>query len=489
MGPIPFDNSYSRLSEVFYSRLEPTPVAEPGLIRVNRLLAEELGIDPTWLASNEGVATVAGNHIPEGAEPLAAVYAGHQFGSYNPQLGDGRALLLGEVIARNGRRYDIQLKGSGRTPYSRGGDGRSPLGPVLREYLLSEAMHTLNVPTTRALAAVTTGEQVARESFHPGAVLARVASSHIRIGTFQFFAASRNLEALNSLVQHCLQRHYPDASGSGNPALDLLQSVIRAQAELIARWQLLGFIHGVMNTDNMLICGETIDYGPCAFMDDFHPEKVFSSIDHGGRYAYRNQPGIAHWNLAALAQALLPVLHKEEDKAVELAQQAVDSFPGLFEAAHLRGLADKLGLAELTAGDSQLAEGLFDLMAAEKADFTLCFRRLYEEASGDEERVEQLFQFPDSFIPWLAGWRKRLERDPLTTDTRAQRMKRANPVFIPHNHLVEEAIRAAEDDDDFSVFNQLSERLSAPFDYDPAASGFATPPQPEQEVRQTFCGT
>ena len=489
MNPIPFDNSYTGLPAVFYTRLKPTPVASPGPIRVNVELAKELGIAPDWLASDEGVATIAGNHVPPGADPIAAVYAGHQFGSYNPQLGDGRALLLGEVVTGTGHRYDIQLKGSGPTPYSRGGDGRSPLGPVLREYIVSEAMHALGVPTTRALAAVTTGDQVVRDSFLPGAVLARVASSHIRIGTFQFFSAKRDRDSLQTLVDYTLQRHYPQSAVAENPALALLESVIAAQASLVSRWLLLGFIHGVMNTDNMLISGETIDYGPCAFIDDFHPDKVFSSIDHGGRYAYRNQSGIAHWNLAAFAQALLPVLHEDQDKAVELAQSAVDKFPALYEQAHMRGLAAKLGVAELVQADSAMIEGLFELMAGEKADFTLTFRRLYQLATDQDESTADIYELPDSLVPWLALWRKRLDSDPLTAETRAQRMRVANPAFIARNHLVEAAIRAGEDEGNFQPFQALLERLAHPFDYDPADAAFATPPRPEEEVRQTFCGT
>ena len=489
MGPIPFDNSYARLPAHLYTRLEPTSVSSPALIRVNGPLATQLGIDAHWLQSNEGIATVAGNHVPAGAEPLAAVYAGHQFGSYNPQLGDGRALLLGEVIDENGKRSDIQLKGSGPTPYSRGGDGRSPLGPVLREYIVSEAMHALGVPTTRALAAVTTGERVMRDTILPGAVLARVAASHICIGTFQFFAANKDREALQSLVEHCLQRHYPQQANSDNPALALLQAVIRAQALLVSRWQLLGFIHGVMNTDNMLICGETVDYGPCAFMDDFDPGKVFSSIDRGGRYAYRNQPGIAPWNLAVLAQALLPLLHDDQEQAVALAQEAVDTFPELFEAAHLKGLADKLGVAEITDADKPLVDELFQLMTDEHSDFTLTFRRLYDHANNPRAQVGQWFELPDSFIPWLSRWRSRLEHDQLTPDTREQRMRRANPALIPRNHKVEEAIRAAEDADDLRPFNALVGRLTTPFDIDSQSAGFALPPRPEEQVTRTFCGT
>ncbi|KAA1189492.1 YdiU family protein [Pseudohalioglobus sediminis] len=489
MQPIPFDNTFARLPDQFYTRLAPTPVTRPGLVRVNRPLAQQLGIDAQWLVSPEGVACIAGNQVPAGAEPLAAVYAGHQFGSYNPQLGDGRALLLGEVIDRQGRRFDIQLKGSGPTPYSRGGDGRSPLGPVLREYIVSEAMHALGVPTTRALAAVTTGERVMRDMALPGAVLARVAASHIRIGSFQFFAARGDQEALQALVAHCLQRHYPEQADSDNPALALLQAVIGAQAKLISRWQLLGFIHGVMNTDNMLICGETVDYGPCAFIDDFNPNKVFSSIDHGGRYAYRNQPAIAHWNLAVLAQSLLPVLAADQDRAVALAQEAVDAFPALFEAAHLQGLAAKLGLAEIGDADKPLVDELFQLMSDGNTDFTLTFRRLYDHANGPARDVGKWFELPDSFIPWLSRWRQRLERDYLAPETREQRMRRANPAVIPRNHRVEEAIRAAEDEADFSPFHTLVDRLADPFELDADDDRLLTPPTPQEVVQRTFCGT
>lgn len=488
MSTIPFDNSYARLPDTFYTRLGPTEVAEPGPIRVNRPLAQQLGIDPDWLASADGVATIAGNRVPEGAEPLAAVYAGHQFGSYNPRLGDGRALLLGEVVDSDGHRFDIQLKGSGPTPYSRGGDGRSPLGPVLREYIVSEAMYALGVPTTRALAAVTTGEPVFREQMLPGAVLARVASSHIRVGTFQYFAATGDNDALATLVGHSLARHYPGQAETENPALALLECVIDAQAALVPRWQALGFIHGVMNTDNMLVCGETVDYGPCAFIDDFHANKVFSSIDQGGRYAYRNQPAIAQWNLACLAQALIPLLHEDKDEAVALAQAAVDAFPEKFLAHQERCLADKLGLADIGEDDKALVDELFELMDAVGADFTLAFRRLYELAGGDAG-IGELFDFSGVFDAWLARWQARLANDTLSTPERLARMRLANPVFIPRNHLVEEAIRAAEDNGDLQPFHDLVERTARPFDVEPGALRYATPPRPEQVVERTFCGT
>jgi uncharacterized protein YdiU (UPF0061 family) len=492
MTTIPFDNSYARMPDKFYSRLAPTPVTEPGPLRVNRALAEQLGLDPDWLSSAEGTQVVAGNGLPEGADPIATVYAGHQFGSYNPQLGDGRAILLGEVLGQDGNRYDIQLKGSGPTPYSRGGDGRSPLGPVVREYVVSEAMYQLGIPTTRALAAATTGDQVAREEFQPGAVLARVASSHIRIGTFQFFAAQRDTQALQLLLNHVILRHYPEAETADNPALALLQAVVSRQANLVASWQLVGFIHGVMNTDNMLICGETIDYGPCAFMDDFHPDKVFSSIDHAGRYAYRNQPAIAHWNLACLAQTLIPLLHDDEEQATELAQKAIDAFPDQFLQAHTRGMARKLGLEQITEEDTLLVEDLFEVMAEHSLDFTLTFRRLADladETNMDAGGMGDLFEIPDAMLPWLARWQARVAKDSLAASDRQTAMYSANPVFIPRNHLVEEAIAAATRNDDFAPFHQLVDVLTHPHQYRPELARYATPPQPQEVVRQTFCGT
>lgn len=492
MNAITFDNSYARLPERFYTRQSPEPVAKPGLIRANTELARQLGIDPDWLASEEGVLTIAGNAIPAHAEPIATAYAGHQFGGFNPQLGDGRAVLLGEVVTPGGERFDLQLKGSGPTRWSRGGDGRSPLGPVLREYIVSEAMHRLGVPTTRSLAAVSTGDIVARDRFLPGAVLARVASSHIRIGTFQYFGARRDTEALQLLADHVIARHYPQAASSDNPVLALLNGVITRQANLLAQWQSLGFIHGVMNTDNMLICGETIDYGPCAFMDAFNPEQVYSSIDHGGRYAYRNQPSIAHWNLSCLAQALLPILHEDSERAVELAQQAINTFPAQFLDANAQCMARKLGLRALRDEDSALVEDLWQLMAQHELDFTLAFRRLADLAHAeqrDAHTVAALFEFPDALQPWLARWRERFAQEDVPGDVRQRGMYRANPVFIPRNHLVEAAIAAATDSGDLGVFHALVDVLAQPHDFLPDYADYATPPRPEQVVTQTFCGT
>ena len=487
-----FDNSYARLPDRFYTRLHPTPVAAPGLIRVNDALARQLRIDPDWLTSAEGTAVIAGNRIPEGADPIATVYAGFQFGSWVPRLGDGRAILLGEVIAADGVRYDIQLKGCGRTPYSRNGDGRAPLGPILREYIVSEAMAALGIPTSRVLAAVSSGEWVVRDGAEPGGVLVRVAQSHIRIGTFQFFSAQQDQDALRLLADHVIQRHFPDVAQAENPYRAMLDSVIAQQAELIASWQLVGFIHGVMNTDNMLVSGETIDYGPCAFMDAFDPAAVFSSIDHNGRYAYNNQPAIAHWNLAGLAQALLPLLDRDQHRALTMAQDSINTFPERFQNAYLQGISKKLGFAESTPDDQTLIDDLLTLMAEEKSDFTLTFRRLAELADAGQDTASNLgnlFELPDAFTPWLCRWHNRLASDPRDSLTRQADMLAVNPAFIARNHLVEEAIQAATSNRDFEPFHKLIDLLAAPYAYHPRHASYATPPRPEQQVRQTFCGT
>jgi uncharacterized protein YdiU (UPF0061 family) len=490
--PIPFDNSYARLPERFYARQLPAPVCKPGLIRINHALADQLGFDPDWLESEAGVAMIAGNLVPAGAEPIATAYAGHQFGGWNPQLGDGRAILLGEVIAKDGLRFDIQLKGSGRTPYSRSGDGRAPLGPVLREYIVSEAMAVLGVPTSRTLGAAITGEWVMREGRLPGAVLARVAQSHIRIGTIQFFASRQDHDALKILIDHVIQRHYPQAAQADNTVRAMLDGVIAGQARLIAQWQLLGFIHGVMNTDNMLLSGETIDYGPCAFMDVFDPGTVFSSIDQGGRYSYRNQPHIAHWNLSVLAQALLPLLHDDREKAIATGQAAIDVFPDLYQAAYQHGMLKKLGLSENGAEDGVLIQDLLSLMQVEKTDFTLTFRRLSDLVAPQTAAVggiSSIFELPDSFAPWLARWQQRLANEVQDAGTRQAAMYAVNPVYIPRNHLLEEAINAAEKQQNFEPFHTLVDVLAQPFEFDRSRARYAIPPRPEQVVRQTFCGT
>jgi uncharacterized protein YdiU (UPF0061 family) len=482
-----FDNSYAQLPERFYARQAPVPVADPALIRVNHGLAQQLGIDPHWLESEEGVNTIAGNHVPSGAEPIATVYAGHQFGSWNPRLGDGRAILLGEVIGHDGERYDVQLKGSGITPFSRSGDGRAPLGPVLREYLVSEAMAALGIPSSRTLAAVTTGESVFREQRLDGGVLIRVAKSHIRIGTLQYFASVQDHEGLKLLIDHVIARHFPGIADADNPVLAMFEKVMGKQAELIAHWQAVGFIHGVMNTDNMLLSGETIDFGPCAFMDAYDSAAVFSSIDQGSRYAYRNQPAIAHWNLACLVQTLLPFIADDEEASIELAQATLDTFPERYVEAYFAQLHKKFGLATEEDDDKTLMQDFLDLLETGRLDFTLAFRRLAELALGSSD-IEPLFDFPDSFDAWLARWRERCAREPGNPRQREQRMMAVNPAFIARNHLVEQAIAEAYNGD-FGFFHRLLERLENPFEYDVDDATLATPPAPDQVVHQTFCGT
>jgi serine/tyrosine/threonine adenylyltransferase len=481
-----FDNSYARLPARFFASVEPGPVRAPRLIKVNEALARELGFDQDWLSSPQGVAMLAGNQIVEGAEPIAVAYAGHQFGGFSPQLGDGRALLLGEVIDRSGRRRDIQLKGSGPTPFSRRGDGRAALGPVLREYIVSEAMAALGVPSTRALAAVATGEPVRRETLLPGAVLTRVAASHIRIGTFQYFAARGDVAALRLLADHVIARHYPQAAESDAPCLALLDAVIAAQAALVARWMQIGFIHGVMNTDNMSIAGETLDYGPCAFMDAYDPATVFSAIDEHGRYAYGNQPPIARWNLTRFAEALLPLLADDVDRAVALAQQALDGFDGLFQPALLGGFRRKLGLLDEEDADAPLINGLLDIMKRGRADFTLVFRRLGE---GDISACRALFDNPAEFDGWESQWRARLAREATSPAARQAAMMRVNPLYIPRNHRVEAVIEAAVERQDFAPFEDLLAVLARPYDEQPGREDYALPPAPHERVLATFCGT
>ena len=485
--PIPFNNSYVKLPERFYAKQLPVPVSNPELIAVNHVLAEYLGIDPHWLESDEGINVIAGNQLPDGSEPIATVYAGHQFGHWNPRLGDGRAVLLGEVVANDGQRYDIQLKGSGITPFSRNGDGRAPLGPVVREYIVSEAMAALDIPTSRTLAAVTTGDAVYRESRLDGGVLARVAKSHIRIGTMQYFASIEDTDGLKLLVEHIIERHYPESVDAKNPALAMFEQVMRRQAYLIAQWQSVGFIHGVMNTDNMLLSGETIDYGPCAFMDTFDSAALYSSIDHQGRYAYRNQPAIAHWNLSCLAQTLLPLFDTDEEKAVELAQNALNQFPDLYQKEYQAVFGEKLGLTTIQEDDEALIQDFVDLLQNNRCDFTLAFRRLGELPVGGSA-IEPLFDFPDTFAGWISRWQSRCAQEPISAEDRHQQMMTTNPAFIPRNHLVEEAIQLAYSGD-FSLFHRLNKRLAKPFDYDSDDQLLATPPKPDQVVQQTFCGT
>ena len=485
-----FENSYARLPDRFFARQEPSPVSAPELIRLNRPLASELNLDPDWLESPAGVDMLAGNRFPETAQPIALAYAGHQFGNFVPQLGDGRALLVGEVIDAHGIRRDIQLKGSGPTRFSRNGDGRAALGPVLREYIVSEAMAALGIPTARTLAAVLTGDPVYRETRLPGAIVTRVAASHVRIGTFQFFAVRKDIEALKTLADYVIDRHFPALAKRDQPYQALLEAVISGQAELVARWMLVGFIHGVMNTDNMTVSGETIDYGPCAFMDQYDPSTVFSSIDVQGRYAYANQPRIAAWNLTRFAETLLPLLHEDEDEAIRSAEAALAGFQPTYQSAFHGGLRRKLGLLTEEEGDIALIGDLFGLMAANRSDFTLTFRGLADEfdAKAGEGSTRRLFADTAGFDNWTGQWRHRLEREPDSGSSR-ETMLSANPKYIPRNHRVEAVIAAAVEDADFGPFEELLAVTGKPFDEQPAMTHYALPPEEQERVFQTFCGT
>lgn len=487
-----FKNSYIDLGGDFYTKTNATPVKRPQLIKFNDTLAKELGLDVDRLNSEEGIKFFAGNVIIEGSEPLAMAYAGHQFGGFNPQLGDGRAILLGEIISPSGREYGIQLKGSGQTVYSRSGDGRAALGPVIREYLVSEAMAKLGVPTTRALAAVTTGEEVARMQLLPGAILTRVAASFIRVGTFQYFAAKRNNAAIKQLADYVIQHNYPDALEQSHPYESVLRNIIDRQAALIANWMRLGFIHGVMNTDNMAVSGETIDYGPCAFMDEFSYSKVYSSIDRQRRYAYNQQASIAYWNLARLAETLLFLFDDDTNNAVKIAEDALSTFPTLYKKYWLDGMREKLGLATEQATDAELAEALFGIMEKEKVDFTLTFyhlSRLTREPSSSDDVIQQLFSNAKQFEHWLADWRKRLDQETQNDQQRQAAMQAVNPVVIPRNHQIEAVIRAAEDRNDFAPFHALHKALQNPYLEQLGNEAYMQPPEPYEVVAQTFCGT
>lgn len=485
---IPFDNTYARLPERFFSRQPPSTVPKPQLIRVNDALARELCISADWLRSEEGVATLCGNAVAKGSEPLAQAYAGHQFGNFVPQLGDGRALLLGEVVDVRGMRRDIQLKGSGRTVFSREGDGKAALGPALREYLVSEAMHSLGVPTTRALAVVSTGEKVMRETPIDGAVFTRVAASHLRVGTFEYFSVRQDTEALQMLADYAIARHYPLAAKSKNPALALLAGVVSTQATLIPRWLGLGFIHGVMNTDNCAISGETIDFGPCAFMDAFHPRCVFSAIDRNGRYAWGNQLAIAEWNLLRFAETLLPLLAETTEASVALAQSALDAFGVESTRQFVRVFSEKLGLpAELGHADGEpmsFIKDTLNLLAEDEIDFTLFFRQLTRVAGGaDADAITSLFAQRSNFENWMTKWRSLTNNSP-----RLAAMRAANPILIPRNHRVEQAIQNAYRGD-FAPFHRLTEAWRAPYDENPANRDLEAAPLEHEAVRQTFCGT
>lgn len=478
-----FDNSYARLSESFFARSNPTPVKKPELVILNSTLAEELGLHEGGLKRKESIEIFAGNEIPPGGFPIAQAYAGHQFGNFT-MLGDGRAVLLGEQITPTGKRFDIQLKGAGKTPFSRGGDGRAALGPMLREYIISEAMHGLGIPTSRSLAVVTTGEEVIRETELPGAILTRVASSHIRVGTFQFIANWGSLTELKSLTDYTINRHYPEVKESDNPYLAFLQSVITRQAELISKWQLVGFIHGVMNTDNMTISGETIDYGPCAFMDTYHLDTVFSSIDTQGRYAYANQPYIAAWNLARFAETLIPFLHEEDEKALKIAQEEISKFTSIYEKYWLHGMRAKLGLATNEYEDDMLVDQLLGIMQKHEADYTNTFRAL----TLNELKGCGMFQSPD-FQQWYQRWEQRKERESQRGKDSIELMKNANPAIIPRNHRVEEVLENAVNQGDYSDMTCLLSVLKNPYNYTDVIKEFTLPPEPTDTPYRTYCGT
>jgi serine/tyrosine/threonine adenylyltransferase len=477
-----WDHSYARLPESFFSRLQPTPTASPATVIFNRGLAEALGLDVDCLAGAVGTSWFAGQGVPEGADPIAQAYSGHQYAHFTT-LGDGRALLWGEHVTPAGERFDVQWKGSGRTPYSRGGDGRAALGPMLREYILSEAMHGLGIPTTRSLAVATTGESVVREEFQRGAVLTRVAASHIRVGTFQHFAARQEGNELTLLAEYTLRRHFPQAVGADQPMVAMLRSVVERQASLVAQWLLVGFIHGVMNTDNVALSGETIDYGPCAFMDAYDPDTVFSSIDRRGRYAYGNQPAVAQWNLARLAESLLPLLDPDPDQALALANVEVKRFKEVFDLHWQRGMRAKLGIFNEESEDIALMQAFLEWMRGKRADYTNSFRLL-----GDPARLAELQREDAAFQEWHQAWRDRLVRQPQTPEEVRKHIEAHNPAYIPRNHRVEAALRAAEEGDP-TVMERLLEVLGQPFLERPGLEEYRQPPQAGEEVRATFCGT
>lgn len=477
-----FDNSYARLPKLFFSPTNPTPVQAPKLIILNDQIVKSLGLNVKELQSDDGVAMLAGNKIPEGAAPIAQAYAGHQFGHFT-MLGDGRAVLLGEQITPQGERFDVQLKGAGRTPYSRGGDGRAALGPMLREYIISEAMHALGIPTTRSLAVVTTGESIIRETELTGAILTRVAASHIRVGTFQYVANLGKVEELKILADYTIQRHYPELENIENRYLSLLEEVINRQAKLIAKWQLVGFVHGVMNTDNMTISGETIDYGPCAFMDTYDPETVFSSIDIQGRYAYGNQPYMAAWNLSRFAESLLPLLHDNLEQAVKLAQGEISKFGELYHSYWIAGMRAKLGIFNEEEQDDSIIKDLLDLMKKHQADYTNTFIAL----TFDKRDNNNLFGTQE-FAQWYERWQSRLGRQPESKAESNQLMRHSNPAVIPRNHRVEEALEAAVENEDFCVMDRLLNVLSNPYEHSDEQVEYAKLPKSTTPYR-TFCGT
>lgn len=488
-GIFNFDNSFARDLRGFFVACNAAKVPEPSLLIFNQPLAEELRLNPSMLKTPFSAEIFSGNQTPNGAALIAQVYAGHQFGSFSAQLGDGRALLLGEIIDSAGKRQDVQLKGSGRTPFSRSGDGKAALGPVLREYLVSEAMHALGVPTTRSLAAVSTGEKVFRERPLPGAVLTRIASSHLRIGTFEYFAARAEFDKVRRLADYAIKRHYPDVLHKENPYLAFFKSVAHEQISLVAHWMSIGFIHGVMNTDNTAISGQTIDYGPCAFMDTFSPTTVFSSIDVQGRYAYGNQPSIIIWNLCRLAETLVPLIDEDKSLAIELVTEEVKALESEFKSVSLNFMRYKIGLNTKENGDFELVQGLLNAMQEGEADFTLTFRRLSQAIRGESDSIRHLFNNPTLFDLWERDWRSRLGRETFSPEERATKMDKVNPVYIPRNHKVEEALSMAVDDGDLSAFESILSTVSAPFVEVSGREGYAEPAPKTTVPYRTFCGT
>jgi serine/tyrosine/threonine adenylyltransferase len=474
------ESTYAKLPGVFFSKLSPTPVSQPELVIFNEKLADEIGLDLSGMDGEERTKLLSGNLVPDGTEPFAQAYAGHQFGNFT-MLGDGRAIVLGEHLTPSGQRLDLQFKGSGRTPYSRGGDGRAALGPMLREYVISEAMHALGIPTTRSLAVVATGETVYRENELPGAILTRIAGSHIRVGTFEYASLHEDKAITQALLDYLIDRHFPVIKEKENQALALLEAVIEQQADLITHWMRVGFIHGVMNTDNMALSGETIDYGPCAFMDVFAPDTVFSSIDHKGRYAYANQPVIAQWNLARLAESLLPLMHDEREDAIGMAEDSLNGFEQVYKSKWLSMMGTKLGLAEASEEDESLITDLLDWMHENATDYTNTFRDLSQEELPAEELYSN-----ENFQTWHTRWQARLGEEDL--DSSLSLRKSVNPAVIPRNHKVEEALQAGEEGD-FEPFHDLLKALENPYEDGDHLTPYQSPPKPEEKVLQTFCGT
>ena len=476
------ENTYAELPPVFFNKLSPTPVSQPNLVIFNDKLADEIGLNLSTMDEKDRIKLLSGNLIPDGVEPFAQAYAGHQFGNFT-MLGDGRAIVLGEHITPSGGRFDIQLKGSGRTPYSRGGDGRAALGPMLREYIISEAMHSLGIPTTRSLAVVTTGERVFREDELTGAILTRVAGSHIRVGTFEFAAIQQDKAITRALLDYLIHRHFPEIREDENSALSLLNEVIQQQADLITHWMRVGFIHGVMNTDNMALSGETIDYGPCAFMDRFAPDTVFSSIDHRGRYAYANQPHIAQWNIARLAEAILPLIHEKREKAIEMAEDSLNAFESIYKNRWLIMMCSKLGLSEINVTNEKLVTDLLDLMHQNAADYTNTFLDLSQKTLPESK----LFK-TEEFKSWQIRWHKQIKLEDQDLESCHSLMRSVNPAVIPRNHKVEEVLTASEQGE-FKPLHNLLEAVENPYQNRESLAPFQVPPRPEERVLQTFCGT